>query len=419
MNALLRNFAADLESDSPAAITFRFERYRAVALGISETASTTFLMLIAVRWFEAGATAKALLACANSAGFLLAPFVVSVVERKQLPTARAAAWLSYLGAICFLLMAALPTLPVFVVGSLLGIATISAAIPLQTQLYQDNYPASIRGRLFSRTTMIRIVAGGFFGFVAGHLLDGQLKYFQLLLIAFAFALALSGWCLAQCPSKTLHRASGRVLFRGFVFLRSDPVFRNTLIFWMIMGFGNLMMVPLRVEYLANPRYGLALSEMQIAVLVSVIPSIARLLLSPVWGMLFDRMNFFWLRVAVNCGFMIGVLTFFTSETSFGLALGAVFYGIGNAGGEIAWGLWVTKFAPSDRVADYMSVHTFFTGIRGIIAPLVSFHLATVLPITTMGMISAGMIFLSSVLMLLESRNSRANRLAGRAIDHIG
>ena len=170
--------------------------------------------------------------------------------------------------------------------------------------------------------------------------------------------------------------------------------------------------------MANPRYGLELSEVQIAILVSVIPSIARLLLSPVWGVLFDRMNFFWLRVAVNCGFMVGVLTFFTSDSALGLALGAVFYGIGNAGGEIAWGLWVTKFAPSERVADYMSVHTFFTGIRGIAAPLVSFHLATILPITTLGIFSAGMILLSSVLMLLESRNPAAGKLAAVSYTHL-
>ena len=419
MTGWLKSFAAEIQADSPAAVTFHFERYRAISLGISETASTTFLMLIAVRWFEAGPTAKALLACANSAGFLLAPLVVSHVERKQIPTAIAASRLSYFGALCFLMMAAVPTLPVFVVGSLFGIATLSAAIPLQTQLYQDNYPSAIRGRLFSRTTMIRILAGGLFGFFAGQLLNGRLQYFQLLLVAFAGALALGGWCLGQCPSRTLERIEGRVLFRGFRFLRTDAVFRNTLIFWMIMGFGNLMMVPLRVEYLANPRYGLELSEVQIAILVSVIPSIARLLLSPVWGVLFDRMNFFWLRVAVNCGFMVGVLTFFTSDSALGLALGAVFYGIGNAGGEIAWGLWVTKFAPSERVADYMSVHTFFTGIRGIAAPLVSFHLATILPITTLGIFSAGMILLSSVLMLLESRNPAAGKLAGRALDPLG
>ena len=43
-------------------LTFRWERWRAVTAGILESAGSTFLLLIAVRWFEAGATAKALIA---------------------------------------------------------------------------------------------------------------------------------------------------------------------------------------------------------------------------------------------------------------------------------------------------------------------------------------------------------------------
>ncbi|NDF01570.1 MAG: hypothetical protein EB034_25395, partial [Verrucomicrobia bacterium] len=50
-----------------------------------------------------------------------------------------------------------------------------------------------------------------------------------------------------------------------------------------------------------------------------------------------------------------------------MALGAVIFGVSNAGGDVAWSLWVTKFAPPERVADYMSVHTFFTGVRGVAA----------------------------------------------------
>jgi hypothetical protein len=37
----------------------------------------------------------------------------------------------------------------------------------------------------------------------------------------------------------------------------------------------------------------------------------------------------------------------------------------------------------------MSVHTFFTGIRGVLAPLVAFHLVAVLEIETLGWISGG------------------------------
>jgi len=81
---------------------------------------------------------------------------------------------------------------------------------------------------------------------------------------------------------------------------------------MLMSFANLMMLPLRVEYLANPDYGQALSVGAIALLTGVIPNIARLILSPL-GYLFDHMNFFALRVTLNIGFAIGILTFFLKQ----------------------------------------------------------------------------------------------------------
>jgi ADP-heptose:LPS heptosyltransferase len=43
-------------------ITYRYERWRALSTGIIEAAGTTFLLLIAVRGFDAGRTAKALVA---------------------------------------------------------------------------------------------------------------------------------------------------------------------------------------------------------------------------------------------------------------------------------------------------------------------------------------------------------------------
>jgi hypothetical protein len=184
------------------------------------------------------------------------------------------------------------------------------------------------------------------------------------------------------------------------------VFRQTLICWMLMGFANLMMLPMRVEYLAHPRYGLALSAGEVALLVSVIPNMARLVLSPVWGYLFDHVNFFVLRVAVNIGFAIGILAFFLSDDYPGLLLGAVTFGISNAGGDIAWNLWVTKFAPPQHVADYMSAHTFLTGLRGLLAPFIAFHLATMIPLMTLGYICTSMILLASLLLLPELRPAR-------------
>lgn len=71
--------------------TYRYELWRAVAAGIVETAGTTFLLLIAVRWYAAGATAKALVAAGGSIGLLLSPVVVSVTTAGGYRVSRAAA----------------------------------------------------------------------------------------------------------------------------------------------------------------------------------------------------------------------------------------------------------------------------------------------------------------------------------------
>jgi hypothetical protein len=57
----------------------------------------------------------------------------------------------------------------------------------------------------------------------------------------------------------------------------------------------------------------------------------------------------------------------------------------------------------------MSVHTFFTGVRGVVAPLVAFHLIRHVPLATMGWISAGLILLASLLLLPEVRLGQPRR----------
>ncbi|GIV83755.1 MAG: hypothetical protein KatS3mg052_0762 [Candidatus Roseilinea sp.] len=170
-----------------------------------------------------------------------------------------------------------------------------------------------------------------------------------------------------------------------------------------MGFANLMMWPLRVEFLANPKYGLALDPQQIALYTILIPSAARLALTPLWGRLFDRMNFFLLRIILNVGFALGIASFFTGGGAFGLAAGAAIFGASNAGGEIAWSLWVTKFAPADRVAEYMSVHTFFTGVRGIAAPILAFQLTQTLDIGAIALMCTALILFASLILVPEMK----------------
>ncbi len=398
------------------AITYRYERWRAIGSGILETGSTTFLLLIAVRHFQAGAVAKGLIASGGSVGYMLGPAVVSVVARMRWSSSRAAANMSIFGAAVFLIMAAVPVLPVFTIGSILAMTATSAAIPLLTQIYHENYPGRTRGKLFSRTIMIRIAVAGVFSEVAGRAFSGRIDKFQLLLLIFAAALGTVAFCLWRIPSKQLVSAEGSHPFRALRFGYEDPLLRRTLTCWMLMGFANLMMIPMRVEMLANPKYGIAMSVGEIAFLTGVVPNAARLVLSPAWGWLFDRVNFFVLRIIVNFGFALGILTFFTGTDFNSLVIGSIIFGISNAGGDISWSLWVTKFAPQNRIADYMSVHTFFTGLRALAAPITAFQLAKTLPLTTLGLAAAVLIFFATVLLMTEIKAGRRAKSAEALVE---
>ena len=395
-------------------ITYRYELLRSATAGIIETAGTTFLLTIAVRAYEAGALAKAVVAGAASVGLLLSPLVVGRVTRAGHAPSRAASRILAVGAVAFLTAAVMPWLPVFVLCSVVGMASSSCIIPLLTHMYQENYPERERGRLFSRTVMIRIATAAAFSKLAGDALSGHIDQFRWLLVAFGAALGFASFCLARCPTDPIPCEAGAHEahpLQALRFVRDDPLFRRTLICWMLMGFANLMMLPLRVEYLANPRFhqGEVLTIGTVALLTGVIPNLARLVMSPIWGHLFDRMNFFALRITLNVGFAIGILTFFTSQSFSGLVAGAVVFGISNAGGDVAWSLWVTKFAPPGRVADYMSAHTFLTGVRWVIAPVAAFYAVAEVPLAWLAVFNGGLILIATALLIPEIKFGKRAR----------
>ena len=394
------NGAIALQQD--ARQTLYYERWRAVCTGVVESAVGTFLLLIAVQHFKAGATAKALIASGASLGMLLTPLVVHLVSIAKVRAARAAAVITAVGSIGFLVAALLPSESVFVAGSVTALVSTTLSIPLLTQIYQDNYPAEQRGALFSTTVVIRIASAAAFAHLAGKMLDGNMQRFPWLLLIYFVGLLVSAFCLARCPSQPLLRQSSGA-FHALHWVRDDPIFRRTLTSWMLMGFSNLMMFPLRVELLANI---LGYPADTVALLNAVIPNLARLCVSSTWGRLFDRMNFFSLRIVLNLGFALGILAFFTGDSIWGLLVGAIIFGISNAGGDVTWSLYVTKMAPADRVAEYMGVHAFLTGLRGVVAPLAAFHLLKCLSIEQLAGICAALIVLASVLLVPEARASR-------------
>ena len=157
--------------------------------------------------------AKALVATAASVGLLLTPVVVTVVQSLRLPAGIAAARMALLGATLFFLMAAVPWLPLFAVGSIVAMSCSTGAIPLLTQVFRDNYPDARRGHYFARAVSFRVLAAGTFSFLAGWVLTqtggaGQagLGSYRWLLVIFGLAFLGSWHCLRQLPSRPLDTA---------------------------------------------------------------------------------------------------------------------------------------------------------------------------------------------------------------------
>ena len=389
---------------------------RAVPAGVLVPVESTIVLTIAITRFDAPGWVKGSIAAASGVGLLLSPVVTARARTTGRPIMVVAAAISAVGAIG-LAVGATGALALLVVGSIVGIAAISAPIPLTTATYERNFAALDRGRRVGRGMAVRVAVGALAGLWMGQLLKHHPdRWWQLLVLA-AVALALVGVAQANIPSEPLAPVDGgsRAL-PHFHLLGEDRQLRLTLIAWMLMGFGNLMLLPLRVEYLASPRYGIAADAAQITLLTVTVPSIVRLACMPLFGSLFDRLSFFSARIMVNLLFALYVAAFFSGSSDLGLFLGAIAFGVGSAGGDLMWSLWVTKFAPPGRVADYMGLHTFFTGVRAVSAPMLGFLVIERFDLETVAWIAAALIVVSSMVLLPEARLERRNRAAEQPIE---
>ncbi|MEN9645204.1 MAG: hypothetical protein RL238_1873 [Actinomycetota bacterium] len=385
---------------------------RSVPLGVLMPLETSLLVTIALKHFDAPGLVKGSIAAANGVGLLLTPFVTSVARRWGRPVMVPVALLSVVGTLGFL-AAMTDALPMYAVGSIIGIAMLNGMYPLVTVCYERNFPPRELGRRVGWGMSLKVLVSAVVGLGMGAFLSANPDQWWVVIGAGALASAVLGVLHLQVPSEPLPKVAGetRSFLPHFHLLAEDRRLKLTLTAWMLMGFGNLMLLPLRVEYLANPEYGIVASTAKIAVITVVVPSIVRLLSMPLFGWIFDRLSFFASRIMVNVLFAVYVAAFFTGTSTAGLLFGAVVLGIGSAGGDLMWSLWVTKFAPAGRTADYMGLHTFFTGIRAVSAPIVGFIVLGRVSLTAVALIAAALMVAASLVLVPEARAERSARLA--------
>ncbi|MEO0795220.1 MAG: MFS transporter [Verrucomicrobiota bacterium] len=386
-----------------AQLTYRYDCWRAAFLGICEAGWVTFGLLIVIRGFGADDESwssigiKSLITSAGFVGLLLTSLSLSFVSRSRLPATRAISiYLVLAGA---MLLAASSAGSLYWFAALFVVANIISAqqAPLMAETYAINYESRQRGKRVSTVIMIIAFSSVLFSAAGGWLLDTNFDWFPGILIAMAVACFINAFWVRKIPSKPLASHEVRNPLRNFSLIWSDKVFGWLLGAKMLMGLANFMTLPIRVEVLADPRYGINASNEQVALATVILPSIAKIVSSKFWGALFDRWNYIPWRIAVNACFIVGILLFFTGSSLPVIYLGALLVGFGMGGSLISWNLWITKIVDSDKVSAYMSVHTTLTGIRGILAPFLGYVVLLFLAPTGLAIVCALSIGLSSLM----------------------
>ncbi|MGJ3243777.1 MAG: MFS transporter [Opitutales bacterium] len=386
--------------------TYRLDLARAPFSGLMQEGIITFGLLIAIRVYDAPSTVKSILSAAFAAGLLFTPVVLSLVARTGLKVSTLCFIYGALSGLAYLAAGLAPTLELYTLCILAAGFMIAQQAPLVTQIYATNYASRERGRRVAHYFMILAISGGVLSIFGGRILDLNLNRYSLIFLALGLSGFISGFLMGRMPSAPVESGSGGSLWQNLSLFRRDGLFGWMLSAWMFMGVGNLMTIPLRVEYLANPDFNINLTNTQIATITVFVPAATRLLTTPVWGFLFDRINFIILRVALNLCFMSGIFLFFMAETPLVLSIGTALFGAGAAGGNLVWILWVTKLAPPGQTSAYMSVHTGLTGVRGVAAPFIGYFFLGLLGPFKVGMLAGGMVMVSILMFLAVRRHPR-------------
>lgn len=394
-----------------ARLTYRYDRLRAFFYGMLEPGWVTFALIIAIRYYDMPDVLKALLPAAGFIGLFLNAFSASLMGR----TGKPAAWLLAANLmLCAVLIAGAmvsPTLVTFLVLFMAAHIIVVQSPPLIIQIYAANYRPGERGSKVSTVIILTSLGSIIAGLAGGEALDRDVAVFPAVLAGMALSCVICALFTRRIPSQPLNvKATGNPL-KSFTVMWEDKLFGWLLLCWMLMGVTNLMTIPLRIEYMADPQYGVNSTNFEISLITFVIPMVLRMLSTKPWGYLFDRMNFVLWRVLINICFMASYLIFFNSTSLFMMGVGMAMLGIAMGGGNLGWTIWVTKLAPSDKAPAYMNAHTSLTGIRGTAAPFIGYWALASMSPFVISIVTTGLMFLANVLFLLAWKSPRMQKIS--------
>jgi MFS family permease len=376
---------------------------RSFLYGILEAGWQTFAFVVAIRYFQADTNFKSLIAAAGPIGFLITPLSLYFFARKKIFASSAASLIYCLTALFLLASVSVNSLLIFGTFVILSLIINVQKGPVLLDIYTTNYPPNQRGHYMKYPNVLSAVSAILFGFIGGKFLDANIVNYTIVFIIMAIVALLAGLIVKTIPSEPFSRDNIGNPFQSISLIGQDKLFGSMLGAWMILGIGNLICLPIRYEYLANPAYGLDINNTQIALIMIAIPAVTKILSTFLWANLFDKLKLITTRNLNNWFFLLSVILFFLSDNLILISIASACQGIALGGGKIFWNLWVTKIAPPKKVSSYMSVHMALTGIRGSFAPFLGYAILMSTSPLTVAVIGS-LLILISILMFEQYKN---------------
>ncbi|MBN1352283.1 MFS transporter [candidate division KSB1 bacterium] len=287
-------------------------------------------------------------------------------------------WISGLelfSRICLLALFFQDDLLLFSLFMAFSIGANSLAVPLLTGVWGNNFPAEKRGRLVSWLAMISMTGSIIGSYVFGSFLKTAPDSYSMIFFIFGIVGIMATIIFSKVPSERAINGGSRKFRQSLLdnvkILIEDRLFLSILIIWFLVGFSNLWLIPVRIIYLMDAEYGVQLQPNLVLLMTVIIPMAAQYAGLFVAGKLIDHINFGWYRIVTQTILSVGCIAFFITKNLWVIGFGSALLGFALGFGGLSWGIYVTFIAPPEKIQAYMSLHTTFCGIRGILGPIVS------------------------------------------------
>ncbi len=261
----------------------------------------------------------------------------------------------------------------------------SGIVTLRPTLWRANYPREARARIIGKLSTFQILAVAGMGVLIGTAMDSDQRAFRVIVPACA-AVGLGAVLAFRRVRVRRHKAmlaEERKLEHmgrpwqgpGIVWsvLRKDRWFARFMLWMFVLGMGNLMLAPVLVLALCDPRQ-FDLGYRSAIGITGTIPLVVMTIAMPLWARFLDRAHVVRFRSIHSWAFVASgsVITLAAVLGRLELMVaGAVLQGVAFAGGTLAWNLGHVDFALPSHTSQYMAAHVTLNGVRGLLGPFLS------------------------------------------------